>query len=47
MVYTVEIELPSSGEWFRYRVGIESLEEAEIVMLEAEKKFKTRVKVEC
>lgn len=47
MAYTVEIELPSSGEWFRYRFGIESPEEAQTVMLEAEKKFKTRVKVEC
>jgi hypothetical protein len=46
MVYTVEIELPESGEWFRYGVGIESPNEAESVMLEAEKKFKTRVKVE-
>ena len=46
MAYTVEIELPKSGAWLRYGVGIESPDEAESVMLEAEKKFKTRVKIE-
>jgi hypothetical protein len=46
MAYTVEIELPESGEWFRYGVGIESPKEAESVMLEAEKKLKVRVKIE-
>ena len=46
MAYTVEIELPRSGVWLRYGVDIESLDEAESVMLEAEKKFKTRVKIE-
>ncbi|UCD26455.1 MAG: hypothetical protein JSV75_06085 [Candidatus Bathyarchaeota archaeon] len=46
MAYTVEIELPKSGLWFRYGVDIESSDEAESVMLEAEKKFKARVKIE-
>lgn len=46
MAYTVEIELPKSGVWLRYGVDIESLDEAGSVMLEAEKKFKTRVRIE-
>jgi hypothetical protein len=31
MTYTVEIELPRSGAWFRYFTNVDSLEEAETI----------------
>ncbi|MDH5690743.1 MAG: hypothetical protein OEY81_04885 [Candidatus Bathyarchaeota archaeon] len=46
MTYIVEIELPSSGNWFNYFTGIESREEAERIRREAEGKLKARVRKE-
>ena len=31
MTYSVEIELPRSGTWFRYFTNVDSLEEAESI----------------
>ena len=31
MSYTIEIELPGSGVWFKYFTTVESLEEAESI----------------
>jgi len=44
LTYTVEIELPSSGNWFKYFAGIESCEEAESIRRVAEGKLKARVR---
>jgi hypothetical protein len=46
LTYIVEIELPSSGNWFKYFTGIESREEAEGIRCEAEGKLKARVRNE-
>jgi len=46
LTYIVEIELPSSGNWFNYFTGIESREEAERIRREAEGKLKARVRKE-
>ena len=46
LTYIVEIELPSSGNWFNYFTGIESREEAEGIRCVAEGKLKARVKKE-
>jgi hypothetical protein len=42
----VEIELPSSGNWLKYFIGIESPEEAESIRHAAEGKIKARVRKE-
>ena len=44
MAYTVEIELPGSGNWFKYVSCIESREEAENIKCVAEGKVKARVR---
>ncbi|MDH5664138.1 MAG: hypothetical protein OEY90_06710 [Candidatus Bathyarchaeota archaeon] len=44
MTYTVEIELPTSGNWFKYFTGVETREEAEDIIRAAEGKLKARVK---
>jgi hypothetical protein len=44
LTYTVEIELPGSGNWFRYFAGIESRKEAESIRRVAEGKVKARVR---
>jgi hypothetical protein len=44
LTYTVEIELPSSGKWFKHSTGIESREEAESIRRVAEGKLKARMK---
>jgi hypothetical protein len=46
LTYIVEIELPSSGNWFKYFTGIESREEAEGIRCVAEGKLKARVRNE-
>ena len=43
MAYIIEIELPSSGAWFKYFINIESLEEAESITQAAEGSIKTRI----
>jgi hypothetical protein len=43
MVYAIEIELPSSGIWFKYFTRVDSLEEAESIKQAAEGKIKTRI----
>ena len=43
MTYIIEIELPSSGNRFKYFTGIESREEADDIKREAEGKLKARV----
>ncbi|MDH5390758.1 MAG: hypothetical protein OEX10_06360 [Candidatus Bathyarchaeota archaeon] len=44
MAYIVEIELPSSSNWFKYYTAIESREEAESIKRAAEGKLKARVR---
>jgi hypothetical protein len=43
MTYTVEIEIPRSGNWFKYVFGLESEEEAENIKSVAKGKLKARV----
>jgi len=43
MTYTVEIELPSSGAWFKYFTRVDSLEEAVSIKQAAEGKIKARI----
>jgi len=43
MTYIIEIELPSSGIWFKYFTRIDSLEEAEGIKQAAEGKIKARI----
>jgi hypothetical protein len=43
MSYTIEIELPSSGVWFKYFTTVESLEEAESIKQAAAGNVKTRI----
>jgi len=43
MNYTVEIELPCSGVWFKYFTRVDSLEEAESIKQAAEGKVKARI----
>ena len=43
MSYTIEIELPRSGVWFKYFTQVDSLEEAESIKRAAEGKVKARV----
>jgi hypothetical protein len=44
LTYIVEIELPNSGNWFKYFTGIESREEAESIRREAEERLNARVR---
>jgi hypothetical protein len=44
MSYSVEIELPDSGVWFKYFGKIDSLEEAEDLREAAEGKIKTKIR---
>ena len=46
MTYIIEIELPSSGNWFKYFTGIESREEADDIKREAKGILKARVSKE-
>ena len=41
--YEIEIELPSSGAWFKYFTGIDSLEEAETIKSAAEGNVNARI----
>jgi hypothetical protein len=41
--YEIEIELPSSGAWFKYFTGIDSLEEAETIKAAAEGNVNARI----
>lgn len=41
--YTIEIELPRSGVWFKYFTTVDSLEEAEIIKQAAEGNVKARI----
>ena len=43
MRYSIEIELPSSGAWFKYFTRVDSLEEAVSIKEAAEGKIKTRI----
>ena len=43
MSYTIEIELPKSGVWFKYFTSVDSLEEAEIIKQAAEGSVKARI----
>jgi hypothetical protein len=43
MTYSIEIELPSSGSWFRYFTNVESMEEAESIKQAAEGTVKARI----
>ena len=43
MVYTIEIELPRSGVWFKYFTRVDSLEEAETIKQAAEGNIKARI----
>jgi hypothetical protein len=43
MDYSIEIELPSSGLWFRYFTNIDSLEEAKSVKQAAKGSVKARI----
>ena len=41
--YSIEIELPGSGAWFRYFTNIDTLEEAESVKQAAQGSIKARI----
>ena len=41
--YEIEIELPSSGAWFKYFTGIDSLEEAQTIKAAAEGNVNARI----
>ena len=43
MSYSIEIELPRSGTWFKYFTTVESIEEAESIKQAAEGNIKTRI----
>jgi hypothetical protein len=43
VTYAIEIELPRSGNWFKYFLGVHSLEEAESIKQAAEGNIKTRI----
>jgi len=43
MTYSIEIELPKSGNWFKYFTCVDSLEEAESIKQAAEGSVKTRI----
>ena len=41
--YQIEIEIPTSGAWFKYFTGIDSLEEAEQIKAAAEGTVNARI----
>jgi hypothetical protein len=41
--YSIEIELPGSGAWFRYFTNIDTLEEAESVKQAAHGRINARI----
>ena len=43
MDYSIEIELPGSGAWFKYFINIDTLEEAESVKQAAKGSVKARI----
>jgi len=43
MDYSIEIELPCSGAWFRYFTNIDTLEEAKSVKNAAKGSIKARI----
>jgi hypothetical protein len=43
MTYSIEIELPRSGAWFRYFTDVDTLEEAKSITLAAEGSVKARI----
>jgi hypothetical protein len=43
MTYSIEIELPSSGVWFKYFTNVDSLEEAESIKQAAVGRVKARI----
>jgi hypothetical protein len=43
MAYSIEIELPRSGVWFKYFTSVDSLKEAESIKQAAEGNFKARI----
>ena len=43
MTYSIEIELPRSGAWFRYFTAVDTLEEAEEIKHAAEGSVKARI----
>lgn len=43
MSYSIEIEIPNTGNWFRYFTNVDSLEEAEIIKQAAEGTVKARI----
>jgi hypothetical protein len=43
MTYSIEIEIPKSGNWFRYFTNVDTLEEAESIKQAAEGNVKTRI----
>ena len=44
LTYTIEIELPRSGAWFKYFTRVDTLEEAEAIKQAAEGKVKARIR---
>jgi hypothetical protein len=43
MTYSIEIELPRSGAWFRYFTNVDTLEEAESIKKAAEGTVEARI----
>jgi hypothetical protein len=43
MTYSIEIELPRSGVWFKYFNNVDSLEEAKSIKQAAEGSIKARI----
>jgi hypothetical protein len=43
MTYSIEIELPRSGVWFKYFTNVDSLEEAESIKQAAAESIKARI----
>ena len=43
MTYSIEIELPRSGAWFRYFTDVDTLEEAESIKQAAEGSVNARI----
>jgi len=43
MTYSIDIELPRSGAWFRYFTNVDTLEEAESIKKAGEGTVKSRI----
>ena len=43
LTYEIEIEIPSSGAWFKYFTGIDSLQEAETIKAAAQGNVNARI----